>query len=103
MRIVVIGKRIVHAYWRVAGQRDFRTNIAAGGTVCLDPVPDEARKLALRTAEACGWDDVGIDICWSGGRLFVLEANMKYGREGFRQAGIDYVNLMETMIENEEI
>jgi hypothetical protein len=28
---------------------------------------------------------------------------MKYGREGFRQAGIDYVSLMETMIENEEI
>jgi ribosomal protein S6--L-glutamate ligase len=82
---------------------DFRTNIAAGGTVCLDPIPDEARELALRTAHACGWDDVGIDICRSGGRLFVLEANMKYGREGFRQAGIDYVNLMETMIENGEI
>ncbi|MBI5579881.1 MAG: RimK family alpha-L-glutamate ligase [Deltaproteobacteria bacterium] len=103
MRIVVIGKRIVHAYWRVAARMDFRTNIAAGGTVCLDPVPDEARELALRTAQACGWDDVGIDICRSGGELFVLEANMKYGREGFRQAGIDYVNLMETMIENGEI
>ena len=103
MRIVVIGKRIVHAYWRVAAQKDFRTNIAAGGTVCLDPVPEEARALALHTAQACGWDDVGIDICLSGGRLFVLEANMKYGREGFRQAGIDYVDLMETMIENDEI
>jgi ribosomal protein S6--L-glutamate ligase len=103
MRVVVIGKRIVHAYWRVAGQRDFRTNIALGGTVCLDPIPDDARELALRTAHACGWDDVGIDICRSGGRLFVLEANMKYGQEGFRQAGIDYVNLMETMIENGEI
>jgi ribosomal protein S6--L-glutamate ligase len=71
--------------------------------VCLDPIPEEARALALRTAHACGWDDVGIDICRSDGRLFVLEANMKYGREGFRQAGIDYVNLMETMIENGEI
>ncbi len=103
MRIVVIGNRIVHAYWRVASQGDFRTNIAAGGTVCLDPIPDDARQLALHTAQACGWDDVGIDICRSGGRLFVLEANMKYGREGFRQAGLDYVHLMETMIENGEI
>jgi hypothetical protein len=28
---------------------------------------------------------------------------MKYGKEGFRQAGIDYLKLMETLIENGEI
>jgi len=28
---------------------------------------------------------------------------MKYGKEGFRLAGIDYTQLMETLIENEEI
>jgi hypothetical protein len=28
---------------------------------------------------------------------------MKYGKEGFRQAGIDYIQLMEVMIQNEEI
>jgi ribosomal protein S6--L-glutamate ligase len=33
----------------------------------------------------------------------VLEANMKYGKEGFRKAGIDYTKLMEDMIENGEI
>jgi hypothetical protein len=32
-----------------------------------------------------------------------LEANMKYGKQGFREAGLDYDQLMETMIENEEI
>ena len=35
--------------------------------------------------------------------FYVIEANMKYGKEGFRRAGIDYVALMEEMIENEEI
>jgi hypothetical protein len=33
----------------------------------------------------------------------VLEANMKYGLQGFREAGIDYVHLMETMIERHDI
>jgi len=33
----------------------------------------------------------------------VLEANMKYGKEGFRQAGIDYIQLIGDMIESEEI
>jgi ribosomal protein S6--L-glutamate ligase len=46
---------------------------------------------------------VGIDICRHAGRYYVFEANMKYGKEGFRQAGIDYIHLMEAMIQNEEI
>jgi len=66
-------------------------------------VPDAALKLALHTAQACGWNDVGIDICQFDGGFYVLEANMKYGREGFRKAGIDYTHLMEMMIERHEI
>ena len=103
MRIVIIGQRIVHAYWRIAAKNEFRTNISLGGTVCLDPVPEKARELALLTAGACGWDDVGIDICEFNNQLYVLEGNMKYGKEGFRKAGIDYSKLMESLIENEYI
>lgn len=103
IRAVVIGKRLVHAYWRVAPPDDFRTNVSGGGKVLLDPVPEEALELALFTAIQCGFDDVGIDICRSEGRYLVLEANMKYGREGFRLAGIEYDRMMETMIENGEI
>ncbi len=103
MRIVVIGRRIVHAYWRIAAPGEFRSNLAAGGQVSLAPVPEEARALALQTARACGFDDVGIDICRYRGACWVLEANMKYGLEGFRRAGIDYPRLMEAMIENEDI
>ena len=103
IRLVVIGNRIVHAYWRIAPQNEFRSNVAVGGQISLAPVPEKAKKLALRVAHACGWDDVGLDICQHNGQFYVLEANMKYGREGFRQAGLDYVKLMESMIENEEI
>lgn len=103
MRVVVIGGRIVHAYWRIASAGEFRSNLAAGGRVSLEPVPEAARALALHTATACGWDDVGVDICRGADGYAVLEANMKYGLEGFRRAGIDYTRLMETMIEHREI
>jgi len=103
IRVVVIGRRIVHAYWRIAPPDEFRSNVAVGGRISLKAVPDEARELALEVARTCRWDDVGIDICEHRGRFYVLEANMKYGKQGFREAGLDYDQLMETMIENEEI
>ncbi|MEJ2219962.1 MAG: RimK family alpha-L-glutamate ligase [Desulfobacterales bacterium] len=103
IRVVVIGSRIVHAYWRIAPADEFRSNVAVGGRISLEPVPREARDLALQVARSCRWDDVGIDICEHKGRFYVLEANMKYGRQGFREAGLDYDQLMESMIENEEI
>ncbi len=103
MRIVVIGSRIVHAYWRIAASNEFRTNVALGGKISLDPIPENAQELARFTARACGWDDVGIDICEYKGELYVLEGNMKYGKEGFRKAGIDYTKLMESLIDNDYI
>jgi ribosomal protein S6--L-glutamate ligase len=103
IRVVVIGKKIVHSYWRIASEGEFRSNVALGGIVSLDPVPAEALDLALHTAKNCQWDDVGIDISRYNKKFYVLEANMKYGKEGFRKAGIDYKELMETMIDNEEI
>jgi len=103
IRIVIIGKKIAHSYWRIASEGEFRSNVALGGVVSLDPVPTEALDIALNTAKNCQWDDVGIDICEYNKKFYVLEVNMKYGKEGFRKAGIDYKKLMETMIDNEEI
>lgn len=103
IRVVVIGKTVVHAYWRVAPEGEFRSNVAVGGSVSLEPVPEAAVALALNTASACGWDDVGIDILPYQGRYLVLEANMKYGKEGFRKAGIDYIRMMEGLIRNGDI
>ncbi|MFO7860419.1 MAG: RimK family alpha-L-glutamate ligase [Desulfosalsimonas sp.] len=103
IRVVVIGDKVAHAYWRIAAQGEFRTNLGCGGKISLDPVPESARDLALHTARCCGWDDVGIDICMTGNRLYVLEANMKYGKAGFAAAGMDYYRIMEEKIANAEI
>jgi len=103
LRVVVIGRKAVHSYWRIAGDGGFKCNVASGGKIKLDSVPHGAVDLAVFTALSCGWDDVGIDICEYNGNLYVIEANMKYGKEGFKAAGIDYIKLMEKMIENGEI
>jgi ribosomal protein S6--L-glutamate ligase len=103
IRVVVIGDRVVHSYWRIAPPGEFRTNVAVGATISLDPVPKNVLDLALDTAQRCRWDDVGIDIIEHDKNLYVLEANMKFGKEGFRKAGIDYLKLMESMIENGRI
>jgi len=103
IRVVVIGGRVVHSYWRITPKNEFRSNVALGAAVCFDPIPQEALDMALETARCCRWDDVGIDICIHEGKCFVLEANMKYGMQGFRSAGIDFTRMMESMIENREI
>jgi ribosomal protein S6--L-glutamate ligase len=103
IRAVVIGGRVVHAYWRIAGSGEFRTNLAKGGRVGLENVPEAALSLARKAARICRWDDVGLDICCHEGRYSILEANMKYGREGFRAAGLDYFQMMERMIDDGQI
>jgi ribosomal protein S6--L-glutamate ligase len=100
IRVVVIGTQVAHAYWRVAQAGDFRTNVSTGGRIRLDAVPQAAMDLALSTARNCGWDDVGLDICCYEDRFYLLEANMKYGKAGFRAAGIDYYQLMDRLIVN---
>jgi len=103
IRVVVIGRHARHAYWRVGSSGDFRNNIEQGGRIRLDGVPPAAVSLAVDTARRCGWNDVGLDICVLDGRFYVLEANMKYGKQGFRAAGIDYTELMEELVRNEAI
>ncbi|MGA6926026.1 MAG: RimK family alpha-L-glutamate ligase [Desulfosarcina sp.] len=103
IRVVVIGGQVVHAYWRIAGAGEFRTNVARGGRISLERVPEAALSLARQAAKACGWDDVGLDICCHDGQYTILEANMKYGKEGFRAAGIDYFQMMEQLIDDGRI
>jgi ribosomal protein S6--L-glutamate ligase len=103
MRVIVLGRRVVHAFWRVAMPGDFRTNLAVGGRLDPSPVPDAALVFALETARRCRWDDVGLDICMHEGRYYVLEGNMRYGRQGLFQAGIAYPQIICDLIQAGEI
>jgi len=103
MRVVIIGKKIRLAYWRIAAKNRFKTNLSQGGSVCFDPLPQKALDLALSTAQKCGWDDIGLDIIEHDKKFYVLEGNVKYGTKGFKLAGINYKQMMVDLILNEQI
>lgn len=94
LRVVVIAGKVVHAYWRVHREGDFRNNVARGGSISFDDIPAPALEFARNAAVVCGFDEVGLDICECGGKYFVLEANMVYGLEGFRKMGMDIYEII---------
>ena len=103
MRIIIIGKKIRLAYFRIAAPDNFKTNISQGGTIDFTPLPQKALDLALDTASRCGWDDVGIDVIEYKEKFYVLEANMKYGTKGFKKANINYKKMLAGLIVKGEI
>jgi ribosomal protein S6--L-glutamate ligase len=97
-RVVVIGGKVVLSYERRRPAVDFRANVAIGGKIEFGEVPDEVCRTALETAHVCAFDDVGIDVLVSEGVCMVLEANFRYGRKGFKAAGVDYKRMLEGML-----
>lgn len=89
LRVVVIGGHVVHAYWRIHPEDNFRNNVAQGGTISFSQIPEEALRFARRVARRCGFEEAGLDICEHGGEYYILEANMAFGPEGFRKQGLD--------------
>jgi ribosomal protein S6--L-glutamate ligase len=89
---------VILAYWKAA-EGEFRTNVALGGEIEFTDVPPQAVELALEVARRCDFNDIGIDILIHKGQCYVLEANLNYGRHGFRQAGLEpkkiYAQLLE--------
>lgn len=100
LRVVVIGGRIVHAYWRVRRPGEFRDNVAQGASISFDDIPADGLQLAVDVARRCSFDEVGMDICQVEGRYFILEANMVYGLEGFRVAGVDLYSRLGQMLDD---
>jgi len=103
LRVVILGKRIVHAYWKESAPGEFRTNVAKGGRITLDPVPEDILNLALDVAIRCNFDFVGLDMCEHQGKVLILEANMNFGTQGFKEAGINYRELLCNMVTSREI
>jgi ribosomal protein S6--L-glutamate ligase len=103
LRIVILGKRVAVSYWKEAAPGEFRTNLARGGRVLPDPVPHEALELALKVATRCNFDHTGLDLCQHQGGFLVIEANMNFGKKGFRMADIDYKELLNDLVKSGEI
>jgi len=83
LRIVVIGNRVVDAYWRLQASQGFYNNIAQGGTVDRSiPIPESALQLVQQVATSLGINHAGFDIAMVGNHPYLLEFNRLFGTRG---------------------
>ena len=85
LRVVLINYEPVLAYWRIRSQQDFRTNLYQGGKIDFTSLPHKAIGMAGEFARMCNFNDVGLDLLEHAGIWYLIEANMQYGREGFKR------------------
>jgi ribosomal protein S6--L-glutamate ligase len=100
LRVVVVDGNLVHAYWRIHGEGDFRNNLSQGGTVSFAGIPASALDFAMEATRRCGFDEVGLDICEHAGKYCVLEANMVFGLEGFRKKELDIHKIIANLFDS---
>lgn len=75
LRIFVVGDKCIAAMGRFHPKKDFRSNIAVGGSAKPIEITDEIRKLSLKASEAIKGEIVGVDIMDDQGTLKVIEVN----------------------------
>ena len=75
LRIFVVGDKCVAAMGRFHPKKDFRSNIAVGGTANPIEITNELKKLSLEASEAIKGEIVGVDIMNDQGKLKVIEVN----------------------------
>ncbi len=99
LRLIVLGKKVVHSYWKEASSGEFRTNVAQGGRITFDPVPEKALHLVRELATKAGLDHAGFDVCERDKEFLILEANMHFGKKGLEMAGKSYKDILRDMVE----
>ncbi|MDC3416231.1 ATP-grasp domain-containing protein [Aquibacillus salsiterrae] len=102
LRVCVVGDEVVAAYWRVGEEGAFLHNVAQGGELCFDFIPQDALDLVLRVAKALNINHAGFDVVFSNGNAYILEFNVLFGNHGIREQGIAleakiYEYLLKTM------
>lgn len=75
IRSFVVGDRVVAAIYRIAPEREWRTNVMRGGSIEVCPITEELRELSLKAAEAVGGGVLGVDIMEGNDGLTVHEVN----------------------------
>jgi len=103
LRVILINYDPVLAYWRERTSDNFRTNLYQGGTIRFKGIPQEGIEVGKKAALSCRWDDVGMDLIFSNGNWYVIEANMKYGRKGLKMKNMDLKQLIRKKLLSGEL
>ncbi len=77
-RVIVIGEHAV-AYRRSSEGDEWRSNLGTGGSREDAELNEEMKQIAVKTANAFGFDMCGIDMIENEGEYYILEVNGSYG------------------------
>ncbi len=104
LRVVIIGERVVRAYWPVGGANHFHNNVSRGGMICRTDVPADILDKVLQIAQALEVNHAGFDVAVTSRGIYVLEFNLYFGTRGipFSSYGLGKIidhYLSETILE----
>jgi ribosomal protein S6--L-glutamate ligase len=88
LRIVVIGRNAVTAYWRIAKEGCFHNNVSRGGIISFDDIPNEAIDMVETIARELNINHAGFDVAEVDGNFYLLEFNVLFGGKAFRQCSV---------------
>lgn len=88
LRLVVIGSKVVTGYWRIKAEGALHSNVAQGGEISYEDIPDQAIALTERVASTLGIDYAGFDLAVFGGHCYFFEFNRLFGNQGLNERGI---------------
>lgn len=81
-RVVIVGGKVIAAYWRLQSEQGFYNNVSKGGAIDNTAVPAIVTDLALQLANDLGVNHAGFDIALVAGHPYVLEFNRLFGNQG---------------------
>jgi ribosomal protein S6--L-glutamate ligase len=86
LRVFVVGDEVVATAFKYGAPGGWKTNVAQGGRMVDEPVPQEYLELGIRASMALGLIYSGVDIMETPRGPVVLEANGSPGWQGIKDA-----------------
>ena len=90
LRIFVVGEEVVGSAYKYGAPGRWKTNVAQGGMMVSEPMPNTFLELALKATRTLGLDYAGVDIIESDSGPVILEVNGSPGWQALKGAtGVD--------------
>ena len=102
LRVVVVGDQVVEAYWRVGEGVEFHNNLARGGQVVREDIPEFVVQKTLDLARQLGIDYAGFDLAVTPEGIYILEFNPWFGTGGLVSGLADLGRWIETWLARQQ-
>lgn len=90
IRVFVVGDEVVGSAYRYGAKGEWKTNVALGGRMTDEPVPEEMLEFGVKATRAMGLDYAGVDIIETERGPVILEVNGAPGWQALKAAtGVD--------------